>query len=717
LVLASAPPFRRILVATPPRAWFHGISYRLFEIYRQALCDLGCTLFEIPIERFWPLDLGHIATLLDDIRSFAPELAIGLPNGSTALHCRLPAEQDGWRPHLFTDVLDLPTICICDHAPLELAVQLFTPVAEHPSQSLGGARAALRRTFTHPRLLHCTRDAGQIRIMRELGLVAGDAVVRLPAQALPGFAPPAEPVTADGEPPVCFIGHIYKEPPAPLPDLEALAAGIIARWSDAPDAALWDVANAAIAALPDEQRQRLALDADQTFFWHFMLRLIDHRAQTHRRLALLGASGTRVGFYGNLSSNAPNVPGNLVSLREDEIEFGPELARVFARHKIMIDVQSPGFIDGYSLKAINTFASGGFALIDRKRHFVSAFGDAGEAVSYSDGSDLAAKIDYFLSQPKRRVELGAEMRVQIADGHTLAQFFRSLLQASHQHLGRAGPSRPRAASDLDGARGASTDLLPFLTTHPHWTDAAVDHGEGRAVVTTASQAWSFAAEIRMPRTRRTGRRVVRLTLGVEAGRLGIALRLAGDDRLSDEQLISATRAPITTAIDLPAGALSVVNRNTAEGPARACFLQATLWQEGATAADRATDLLPSLVAQPHWVGAQVIHEGNGAHIVTPSQPWAYAAEIPIAAAAQDVSGRLLALTLEVEAGRLGVALLSPGTCELFDEWLVNAASGSMTLTLELPDDGEFTLMLRNTSERATRAKISQAMLQEWLTAR
>jgi Glycosyl transferases group 1 len=577
LVLASAPPFRRILVTAPPRAWFHGISYKLFEIYSQALRDLGCTLFEIPIERFWPLDLGHIATLLDDIREFAPELAIGLPNGSTALHCRLPAEQDGWRPHLFTDVLDLPTVCIWDHAPLELAAQLFTPVAEHPSQSLGGARAALRRTFTHPRLLHCPRDAGQIRIMRELGLVAGDAVVRLPAQALPGFAPPAEPVTAHGEPPVCFVGHIYQEPPAPLPDLETLARGIIAQWSDAPDVPLWDVANAAIAALGDDQRRRLALDADQTFFWHFMLRLIDHRAQTHRRLALLGASGTRVGFYGNLSSNAPNVPGNLVSLREDEIEFGPELARVFARHKIMIDVQSPGFIDGYSLKAINGFASGGFALIDRKRHFVSAFGDAGEAVSYSDGSDLAAKIDYFLSQPKQRVALAAEMRAQIADGHTLEQFFQSLLQAARDHFGRIGPPQPFAMGEAATETRRVHDLLRSLITRAYWLDAEVDHAESSARVTTSSQAWSYAAELPIPPPPEdeSHERILQITLKVEAGRLGIAL-FANDD-LSGEQLVSPTRSPVTVTINLPEiGEFTVILRNTVDGPTQATILTATL---------------------------------------------------------------------------------------------------------------------------------------------
>jgi hypothetical protein len=91
----SSIPIRRILVSVPPRDWFHGICYRLFEIYRQALVDLGCSLLEIPIEIFTPPDAARIGILLDDIRAFSPQLAIGLHNGTTALHCRLPAGRDG----------------------------------------------------------------------------------------------------------------------------------------------------------------------------------------------------------------------------------------------------------------------------------------------------------------------------------------------------------------------------------------------------------------------------------------------------------------------------------------------------------------------------------------------------------------------------------------------------------------------------------------------
>jgi hypothetical protein len=550
-------------------------------MYRQALLDLGCTLFEIPIDIFLPVDAGRIVKLLDDIRAFAPELAIGMPNGSTALHCRLPAGRDGWRPHLFTEVLDLPTICIWDHAPLELVDQLLTPLPEHPSRSKAGARTALHRTFTHPRLLHCARDSGQIRIMRELGLIAGDAVVHLLPQALPGFSPPAAPTTATAEPAVCFIGHIYKDAPVAPPELEALAESIIRQWSGAPDAALWDVVNACIAALPAGPRRRLALDPDQTFFWRFVHRLIDHRAQTHRRLKMLGAAGTTIGFYGNLSSNAPDVPKNLVSLREDEVAFGPELAAVFARHEITIDVLSPGFVNGYSLKPVNGFASGGFVLLDRKTDFVAAFGEAGAAVSYTDGDDLAAKVEHFLTYPKQRLELAAEMRAQIAAGHTLRHFFARLLHAADQHFTGSRPPQPHTVAQVETPGGSVTDLLRSLTMQPWWPGARVDHAETSATVTTSPQAWAYAAEIPIPpRAKGIQDRVLELTLHVEAGRLGVGLVEIGSGELLDEQVVSPTPAPVALTIHVPDdGELTLILRNTVEGPTRATILQASLREQ------------------------------------------------------------------------------------------------------------------------------------------
>src|SRR6185436_3588268 len=113
-------PIQRIAITVPPDGWFHGIARALFDLYRQAMVDLGIAVFDVPVDAFLPPDTVRISALLSDLKAFHPDFAFGLPHGSYALLCRLPPSRDGSRLNLFTDVLDIPTICLCDHAPVEL---------------------------------------------------------------------------------------------------------------------------------------------------------------------------------------------------------------------------------------------------------------------------------------------------------------------------------------------------------------------------------------------------------------------------------------------------------------------------------------------------------------------------------------------------------------------------------------------------------------------
>jgi len=65
--------------------------------------------------------------------------------------------RNGWRSNLFTEVLDVPTICYWDHAPLELADQLQLPHPSSPPESQTGALEALRRTLANERVIHWSR--------------------------------------------------------------------------------------------------------------------------------------------------------------------------------------------------------------------------------------------------------------------------------------------------------------------------------------------------------------------------------------------------------------------------------------------------------------------------------------------------------------------------------------------------------------------------------
>ena len=211
---------------------------------------------------------------------------------------------------------------------------------------------------------------------------------------------------------VGFIGHLYSETDVyPHPALTTLAETAISTWWRSPQRRLWDVMQEEIAGLSDALRRDLALDTGQSYFWHFAHRLIREHAQTFTRLRTLSALRSEVTCYGNFGNTAA-MPPNVIHGGGD-IPFGPELAAVMSRHAVTVDALNPGSIEGYSHKLVLGFASGGFVLVNRKRDFVANFGEAGEAVSYNDAEELGRKVEFFLTHPQQRREVGDEIRERI----------------------------------------------------------------------------------------------------------------------------------------------------------------------------------------------------------------------------------------------------------------------------------------------------------------
>lgn len=422
-------PIKRIAVTVPPVEWFHGIARAMFDIYRQALEVLGFEIFDVPVDAFMVPNATRIDNLLSDLRAFRPELAFGLPKGAYALICRLPAKEGDWRPHLFTEVLGIPTICLWDHAPLELADQLLTHPAE-PAGSVAGACETLRRSLTHPLLIHWSPDTGQTQIMEEFGFLQANPVIQESLPSLPFLLPRGtQPNRTEGRTTrAVFIGHFYQEAPAyQAGELGILAEGIIRQWIPVSRQPLWYVLADHLAGVDPALRKRLALDPDQTFFWHFAHRLIVHQAQTTLRLSVLGSTRFPIACYGNLNMALPGVPANLTAV-DGHIPFGPELAAALARHTLTIDVFNPGSIHGYSHKPMLAFAAGGFMLVNRKRDFVRAFGEAGEMVSYDQ--DLDAKIDRFLTNPKHLADVRETIRETITARFQLGDVLARVLDAA-----------------------------------------------------------------------------------------------------------------------------------------------------------------------------------------------------------------------------------------------------------------------------------------------
>lgn len=550
--MSRRPPVARVAVTEPPPDWFGGISHAFYRRYRQALLDLGVEVFDVPVETLVRSDdpVRH-ADLIGDLRAFRPEMALGLPLGSHALVCRLPADRDGFRANLFTDVLDIPTICTWDHAPFELAEQLLSPHPATPADSSSGTLERLRRALHHPRLIPWSRDSGQTALMDRFGLLP-----RSPLHEIsPGFpdmtaSAPLSPAPDAAD--VAYIGNLYPEKPADRPaPLAALASEATAHWL-AEGGSCWEAFEAAIAALPPDRRRALALDPDQTFFWAFVHRAIVHEAQTARRLDILGATDQPIAFYGKAH---PGLPRHLRPA--GTVAFGADLAAAYARHPIIIDAQSAGFIHGFGHKPIHAFAAGGFMLVDRKDDFIAAFGEAGEAVSYASRDELAAKIDRFLAAPAYRREVGDAIRAHIRERHSLPDVLTRVLEAAAQTTTGA---RPAAAATM-------TDLLPRLRRTELFSKVRLKRHDGELSITTLPEKWTYAAAVRLPATRRAR---VEATLIVEAGRVDIGLLSDDRSHVTDQQpSVGPSRWPVIVHLELPDNrASAVVLRNMHDGVSR-----------------------------------------------------------------------------------------------------------------------------------------------------
>jgi hypothetical protein len=439
----SLLPIRRIAITIPPAHWFHGIAADLAGIYRSGLVGLGIEVFDVPVDAFMPPDLERIARLTSALRAFAPDMAMGLSHGSYALICRLPPARDGTRPNLFTDVLDLPTVCLWDHAPVELADQVLGPLPADPWQSRPGALAELRSALNHPRLIHWSRDRGQSRVMTELGLAAPERIVHAPPPALPPFLNRAAPRRAAG---VGFVGHLYQaQVPSRGACLDELARSAALVWADGAGPSLWHALTGRIETLSADARSRHRISRDETFFWSFAHRFIVHEAQTSSRLAALGAAGVTVSCIGNLDTGAPGVPPNLIATSSG-VPFRHGLPEALTRHAVTLDVLNPGFIEGYSHKPVLGFAAGGFVLANRTRGFVENFGEAGAAATWTSHADLAAKIDLYLSRPALRREIGDTIRAEIEATHTLSHVLCRVLDQAWAVRGSPPRRRPRLMS-------------------------------------------------------------------------------------------------------------------------------------------------------------------------------------------------------------------------------------------------------------------------------
>jgi hypothetical protein len=543
----------RIAVTVPPAHWLNGILRAFHDFYRQALADLGVATFAVPLQTFLEAEAGPIADLVSDLRAFRPQAAMGLCVGAWLPFCRMPPRRDGWTPNVFSEVLNIPSICIWDGAPLDFAanhLRVFGPGASGlptPATSRPGALAALRRELQHPRLIHWSRDSGQTRAMQELGFLSAGRVLTEITPILPGFNP--EPDTTPIEQ-AAFIGHL-NDHPRPWSDafLATLANEIVEESLRDLDRPIWHILQRKTASRPE-------LDPDHTLFWGFANRAIVHDAQAAQRRAILKRAK--------------------VKMVEGHVPLGPPLARTFASHAITVDVLNPSFIAGFGHKPVLGFAAGGFVLLNRKRDFVATFGDAGEAVSYSSADELAAKIDLYLTKPALRREIGGAIRNRLFAQHTLRATLERVLEQAAAEIAQRGslsvPAQPPSIPILD--------LLPELRRWSKWPwrPHRVQRQHDGVLVSCHAGDWGYAARATLPgQIAELNEPHLLVTLTTQAGRMGVGLVRNPSAPPILEQIVGPSRAPVEITLELPRDpSVQVLIRKMSHEPARALVTRLTL---------------------------------------------------------------------------------------------------------------------------------------------
>ena len=247
-----------------------------------------------------------------------------------------------------------------------------------------------------------------------------------------------------------------------------------------------------------------------------------------------------------------------------------------ARHTITVDVFNPGSIHGYSHKPMMAFAAGGFMLVNRRRDFLHAFGEAGEAVSYDQ--DLGAKIDRFLTNPKYLREVREAIRETISTRFQLRDVLTRVLDAAFLCAeGAHGKSTPATPLDSPAQIITTKNLLKKIRTRREWSGASVEHRDGTVLI-VAPQRWGYAAAIKIPGSvKRMQEPHLRLNLIVDAGTIGIAVLQDKTEELMGEQLVTACKDPVAITVELPhKGVSRIIVRNVAEISSRARVLEASL---------------------------------------------------------------------------------------------------------------------------------------------
>jgi glycosyl transferase family 1 len=423
----------RIVVTRPPEAWFYGLARQYADLYTETLRSMGATLMVVPIEPFLSeTHRGAAIALIEEIKSFRPDVAVGLHDAGYAISCRLRRREDGPFINVFAEWLGVPTVLIWDHALLQFA-SILIRLPDRPDESVPGCLSLFQRELSHPLFLHAARDSGHRQAVHDLGILREERILLEPGFAHPAFWGTAGEASPGRLADVGYIGHARPlradaQPARHHASLQDVREAALQATSSDHSRPVQQELQQRLRQLPHNLRATLRLNPDESFYWSYLTSEVDV-SQTRLRTSVIAGVDRGLSLFGDFG-----LDGTIgqATLRPERFAFGAELAAAFAGISVTIDVVNPGFIHGFGTKVMNCFAAGGFMLQDWKKDFIALFGELGEAVSYATLDDLRAKVDYFLSHERERRTIAAALAERIRAEHSLPHVFARLIDRGLQ---------------------------------------------------------------------------------------------------------------------------------------------------------------------------------------------------------------------------------------------------------------------------------------------
>jgi hypothetical protein len=445
----------RVAVTIPSAGWFGGISNAYAADMAQELRDLGADVLPVDVDAFSSRDSARIDAAIAALKSFRPSVALSLPNAGYAILCSTP---DG--RNVFRDVLEIPTVLLWDHGPLQFARLLLGPPPPSPAESTRGCLDRLRETVNHPLYVHYSPDRGYIRAMHQLGILDQDQIQFFLQPAFPYAVQygAAEETPAAG-PRVAFAGNLYIAAAERLAfrknrTLAALEGKVFAAKAARLTDNLWDLLAQEIESLDGETRRDLALEPDSTFFWGFVHDEIETVGNSTVRLGVLTGLEGGVDFFGNFvePESIPVLSGRYGIRYQRSVDPTWELADLFASSEILVDVINLGYQSGTSPKIMDCLACGGFPLFDYKQDFRDCVGPEGDLLMYRSIDHLNAMVEDYLTHPARRREVTRGLRARVHRDFTFGALCRRVLDeeplwrqpGTREHARRPAGPAPRS---------------------------------------------------------------------------------------------------------------------------------------------------------------------------------------------------------------------------------------------------------------------------------